>query len=452
MKRIHVSARRVITISILTMFVAVNTACSPKNATTLTQDKPVKEVETANKPVVLTVFSDNSLGAIGFDGTLDGFMKLYGNFVTKKYPHISFKLNLSAAGGEKLTDLIASKTNIDIRMGTVGMLGDNEKLQLGYDITEFTKTHRLDLNGLTPTSLDWVVANSNGGIKALPVSLNSSVLFYNKDVFDTFATPYPKDNLTWDETIQLANRLTRLDGSIQYLGYISQPAWSNNFLRNQLAVPYLDEKTNRAIYDNADWKKLFDQFALFYKIPGLENINGAGAIDAFVKHQRVAMMKGNSELYAQIPKDVNWDVTNLPSFNELPGVSEGAAFFYWSVTTLSKNPEAAFLALKELISPEVQLQMSRSGRATVLKDKSIQQQIGADIPELKGKNTKAMFPEKFATPILLGPYTLSVLNHPGNAFTEVITNKNDVNTALRNAAESTNKTIAALIEAEGAAK
>jgi multiple sugar transport system substrate-binding protein len=233
---------------------------------------------------------------------------------------------------------------------------------------------------------------------------------------------------------------------------VSQPAWSNNFLRNQLSLPYLDAKTNRAVYENGEWKKLFDQFASLYKIPGMENLNGAAAVDAFVKNQRVAMMKGNTELYAQMPKELNWDVTNLPSFKESPGVTEGATFFYWSVTTLSKNPEDAFLAMKELISPEVQTQMSRGGRSAVLKDKSIQQQFGADVPELKGKNTKAMSPETFATPILLGPYTLSVLSDLGNAFTSVITNKSDVNTALRNAAESTNKTIAALIQAEGAAK
>jgi len=70
-----------------------------------------------------------------------------------------------------------------------------------------------------------------GRIYGLPKDFTARVIFYNKDLFDQAGLPYPKDDWTWDEFLEVAKKLTYGD---QYGFYVSagtyhlQPwVWSN---------------------------------------------------------------------------------------------------------------------------------------------------------------------------------------------------------------------------------
>jgi multiple sugar transport system substrate-binding protein len=64
--------------------------------------------------------------------------------------------------------------------------------------------------------------------------------------------------------------------------------------------------------------------------------------------------------------------------------------------------------------------------------------------KFKGKNIAAMFPEKRAPIGDYTPYDTIASGKFAAAFTEVIVNKKDINTALREANEAANKEIEAL--------
>jgi multiple sugar transport system substrate-binding protein len=59
---------------------------------------------------------------------------------------------------------------------------------------------------------------ANGGLYALPVAMQPSPLIYNKDIFYKFGIAYPKGGITWNETYELSNILTRSDGGVDYRG------------------------------------------------------------------------------------------------------------------------------------------------------------------------------------------------------------------------------------------
>ncbi|MDF2663726.1 MAG: hypothetical protein K0Q94_6517, partial [Paenibacillus sp.] len=61
----------------------------------------------------------------------------------------------------------------------------------------------------------------------------------------------------------------------------------------------------------------------------------------------------------------------------------------------------------------------------------------------KGKNTKAMLPDKFAAPSFVSTYTSTSAAKIFTALVNVTTGKQDANTALREAEESMIKTIEA---------
>jgi multiple sugar transport system substrate-binding protein len=405
------------------------------------QDPPAE----IKQPVELTIYTDTSANGLGFDATYDGFMDALGKHVQKKYPNISFKL-LFRAGAGAVENLVAAKTPFDIRIGAAGMLFNNEDLKIATDMTAAAKKYKFDLTRLQPLSLDWVYTNSNQKLAALPITLDKSVLYYNKDLFDKFGVSYPKDDMTWDETAQLSRRLTRTDSGDSYYGFNSDTAWSNNFLRNQLSQSYLDAKTHQATYGNGVWKQIFDTFLPFYETDRSAKYLLTGAyVDKFVKDQRLAMMKGDTDAYVQFPDTLKWDVVSLPKFKELPNVNEGGGYLYMSVSTLGAHPDEAFLAISALLSDEAQTSLSRNGKYPVLTSQQIQNQFGADVAQLKGKNVKGMLTGTFAPPILLDPYTLAVLGDLNTAFSEAANKTKDVNTALRDAAEVSNKKVAAML-------
>jgi multiple sugar transport system substrate-binding protein len=70
-----------------------------------------------------------------------------------------------------------------------------------------------------PTTIDIQKGFADGGTYGMPVSTTSGALFHNKDLFDKFGVPYPKDGMTWDVLYELAKKMTRNEGGVQYKGF-----------------------------------------------------------------------------------------------------------------------------------------------------------------------------------------------------------------------------------------
>jgi len=63
-----------------------------------------------------------------------------------------------------------------------------------------------DLNALYSPIVDYMQQLGNGRIYGVPESFNMMGLYYNKDLFDKYKIEYPRDQMTWMELLQLANR------------------------------------------------------------------------------------------------------------------------------------------------------------------------------------------------------------------------------------------------------
>jgi multiple sugar transport system substrate-binding protein len=74
---------------------------------------------------------------------------------------------------------------------------------------------------------------------ALPFSMNYGMTIYNKDIFDKFGIPYPKDMMTWNEMLDLGKKLTKLEQGVQYVGIDPGPI---DQLKEQYSLPYVNER------------------------------------------------------------------------------------------------------------------------------------------------------------------------------------------------------------------
>src|SRR5690606_21518375 len=127
------------------------------------------------------------------------------------------------------------------------------------DLRELIKRHGFDTSRIKPILWDYITditKDGNGEIWAIPFNANQHVLYYNKDIFDKFGVPYPTDKqLTWDEVLELAGKLTRTDNGVNYIG-LSVDNLSG--LAKGLGLPYLDRETGNAALDTPEWLRIFE--------------------------------------------------------------------------------------------------------------------------------------------------------------------------------------------------
>jgi multiple sugar transport system substrate-binding protein len=371
--------------------------------------------------------------------TEEQFMQEYGKTIMEKFPHVKIKYFIGNSS-KTMTERLTSGEPIDIVFASSGLTVDSLIAHgLEYDISGLIKSYQYDLNRLEPTSIEFQKKIANGGIYGLPINTNTLALFYNKDIFDKFGVPYPKEGMSWDEMYDLAKKLTRQEGGIQYRGFLM--SFPHMFRLNQLSVPFVDPQTNKPTFDGDGFKRLTENFTRFFAIPGNEGDaatvqNLAKQRDMFIKEKRAAMIADLGGAYNNPAlKDMNWDILQLPSFKDKMGIGTQTYPTYYYITGSSKHKEQAFEIMSYLTSDEFQTIQARRGYAPVVNKPEIAKVIGQDTEVLKGKNVKSLLPDKYASPVMLSRQSAAVEAAMYKALESIVQGKSDMNTALREAVE-----------------
>jgi multiple sugar transport system substrate-binding protein len=392
------------------------------------------------EPIVLTFF--NHAASVSTDEEMN---ELLLKPIRSQYPNITFKrvtgtLDKMLAAGD-LPDLIGT-SNVWIQ----------EMVAMGVatDLKPFIQRDRLDLTTLEPGALEVMNKFSSAGeLYALPFAMNYGATAYNKDIFDKFGVPYPKDNMTWGDMIELAKRVTRIENSVQYVGL---DMGSPHDLTRSYSLAAVDAN-QKALLTGDGYKKVFELFARLYAIPDIIDPKGKYKynVKGFYEEQILAMYpywltNHTSRIHTlnQTGKSFNWDVAAWPSFDDKPGIGRQFDFHVLMIPPSSKNKEAAYRVLKALVGKEAQVAMNRGTRLTVLQDPALKKEFAGDLNIYGGKNLEGVFKAKPAPYEIASPYDAAINTIMDETMKNVATKGLDVNTALRTANESANKEIEAL--------
>ncbi|GAA3412362.1 ABC transporter substrate-binding protein [Paenibacillus hodogayensis] len=359
------------------------------------------------------------------------FSELVVEPVKKKYPHITVVMDKTT---EDLPELLTKGEAIDFLVTYHGRLINYIDMGVYFDITPLAKQHNIDLSRFESGALDTITAISpKKELIALPYANNLNATYYNKDVFDKFGVPYPKDGMLWEDAIELAKKVTRKEGSIQYRGLDTDML--GRYLL-PLSLNLIDAKTDEVTVNSDPYKRVMEIGRQIYAIPGNE-YNTGNAIDRFLKDRSVAMLTTvNLFLRLRETPDLNWDVVQYPSFKERPNTYGQYDLHLAAPMANSKNRDDQMRVLEVLFSDEVQTIMSRkSAKQTVMKDPKYKQMFAQDLPEMKGKNIAGVFKSSSAPAPVNSIYYAKANSIVSAEFTNVVTNKKDVNTALRDAEE-----------------
>ncbi|MDF2714971.1 MAG: extracellular solute-binding protein family 1 [Paenibacillus sp.] len=391
----------------------------------------------SRKPVTLTIFNSSMGDELMKNAIVDP--------IQSKYPFITMKV-VKKEKGSYIEDLLAAGTVPDIIMGdSSGDIPVYNELNVLHDMTPLIRKFGFNLSSIDPAAMDDVKAyTGDARIVALPRGHNVAVLYYNKDIFDKFGVPYPKDGITWDEAVDLAKKVTRSDGGVQYRGL----EFSEHILipYNQLSLPAVDASSMKAAVNNDKWKSLFEGLKRVYDIdggkPAPAEYGGRGST-LFLKDKTIAMF-ASTLMFGALPDAVknglNWDVVTLPSFKEAPGRTIQMFAPFLGISGSSKYKDQAFAAISHILSEELQVSEAKLGRISVLSTERVKKEYGLENDLLKGKNKEAFVKNKFAASrASITKYDTAAYGILRNKFKEVVLNGKDVNTALREAEEAINK-------------
>lgn len=391
-----------------------------------------------NETAELTIYASSS------SFTEDVFKSRVEKYVRSKFPN--YKLNYIKPGSMKVPDMIATQNVPDIFLFALPEMQTNLLPNgLQYDLTELIGKHKVDLSRFEPGLLQtFRDVSGDGKLFGLPESTNPHVMFYNKDIYDKFGVPYPKNGMTWDEAYEMSRKLTNFQDGIQYRGVTM--FFRTMLTNNAESLPIIDAKTSRASVNTAQWKTIFDNAKRFYEVNGMltgyKSGTGAEELTAFYTNKNIAAVISPLSGYTREGmKDIDWDMVSVPVASAQQNMGLQVEPRAWFISNTSKSKEQAFQVLLHLLSDEVELANSKSGKTTSLQNEAVAKAFGADLELLKGKNTSAAFHNKVAPSPQSSELATNGANMLSKEFDAVIQGKKDVNTALRNAEETINKAI-----------
>lgn len=367
------------------------------------------------------------------------FQKVVAGPVKQKFPHVT----LEKIDNKPLDEVIASGVKVDI----ISSLISNMVTMLDRDFLVDLNPHISNEGFKIADYYDAVATDlikahgKNGQFYGLPSVKSNVSMYYNKDIFDRFGVPYPKDGLTWDDTYEIAKKLTRTDGDLKLYGLdLDLTSIMGN---NQLSLPLIDAKTEMAGFHTGEWSDMFRTLLRFFELPGSRLSSNTGAArDAFVKEKSLAMLVSSSILgTAAKTENLNWALATTPSFSGKPETNTQLSANYYGITPRSVHQAEAFRVIQYLVSDEVMTLNAQNGRLPATNRSDIVKKFSMGDAALdKALHLEAYYTFKHAATPEVSAYRNIALSNIMSAFKQAIAG-NDINTALREAQEKANKEI-----------
>lgn len=361
----------------------------------------------------------------------------------RKFPHITLDQGsgiINTGSQELLENAIATGNVPDIVLSGIAQSLRIAPLGLAQDLAPFIRKSQIRMDAYDRTTVETLKTYSSlfdMETVTLPLYINFKVMLYNKDLFDKFAVPYPKNNLTHFDAIELSRKLTRMDGGVQYYGYAGD-GFTN--IGGQYSLSYIDRQTNKV--NLAGLEKVFKVLKEAMEVPGMQ---GAGA-KQFNTDKTLAMYNewlATVVQNAAVYKDMRWGMVTYPAFADRPYQTE-VDFHSMYVTKTSKYPEQAFQVISWMMqSEEIQSLITRSGKVTVHQNKEIASLWGKDSglgteEALQAIQATKMAPAREVHKLDRQGTVLAPLNA---AYAAYMNGTKDLNVALRDAAEEMQKAV-----------
>ncbi|MBO0995337.1 ABC transporter substrate-binding protein [Bacillus sp. SD088] len=359
--------------------------------------------------------------------------------IEAKFDHITME-HVQSRWDEIEENVFAKQLYPDLIMTSVS--AEYLEMELLLDLTPYIEETGFDLERLEPSILDYLKEQSNEGeLNGLPLIRPEYALVYNPDIFDLFGVDYPTDDMSWDEVIELARKVTGEMGGVQYRGL--HPGNFDFMMRQTETAKLVDPDTHEPIIDkNEAFKIYLQRLEEIYAIPGnsfdtVEEMKDERGVDLMRRGQlAMAADRAFAGAYvgAAVDNGLNFDFVTYPrwggEFGDYGPNEPGNGIV---ATTSSKHPREAFRVIEYLLSDEYQMVKSENGDLPSVVTPEVREAFMKgnehydDI--LKDKNLEAITDVEPAPLPRMSQYESEIME--GVDYREGIFEGRDINTIIR---------------------
>ncbi|MCJ7841551.1 sugar ABC transporter substrate-binding protein [Lederbergia sp. NSJ-179] len=351
--------------SLLFIFTLILGACSSKDTGTNKDSDGSGEI---------------TLGIWGASDEIKREQQLIDSF-NDKYPEV--KVNLVYKSWDSywnwLTSQASSKDLPDLYKIDPAYVNQYAKLGVMKDLGDLINSSDFDLSNFSPNVLD--IHRFEDQQVSLPRDANVIVMAYNKDIFDEADLQYPEDEMSWEQVLELAKKLTLdQDGNnalsssfdskrIKQFGLaINAAGTADSVLEPELwsnGARLLDEDHKLALSspEAIEVLNFFRDLTTKYHVNVPASQMEKLGDDPFLVlgSKRVAMsFIGSWNVQTLKDAGINFDVFLPPKFDEIQAVVQPAGY---AMSPYTKNEKAAWKLLSWLAGSEGQKEIAKQGHA-----------------------------------------------------------------------------------------
>jgi multiple sugar transport system substrate-binding protein len=278
------------------------------------------------------------------------------------------------------------------------LLGQGAILSLDSLVAE----DAFDLADLYPGSVN--LCTRDGQLYALPAGLDMMVLYYNRDLFDTYAVPYPQSGWTWDDFLNDALAISHPDAGV--FGYVAvHPYIGSLSFIYQHGGRILDDMQNptRTTFDDPLTIEALDWYARltseYHVVPTRselfdEPFNNSPEVGVYASRvgmwiEWLSLRGGGSGIETAWPGEweMSWGMVPLPRD------AQAATLAYvvgYAISSQSAYPEASWQWIAFLSEQSQVPYGATPTRRSVLESDAYEQRVGSDVAEIARESIQNM--------------------------------------------------------------
>ena len=276
----------------------------------------------------------------------------------KLHPDVKVKFNpVAQKYHTKILTQVAGNTLPDIFIVPAGCEFEFVNKGILLDLTPYIEKDREYFNKFHPFLLEFMT--SKGRVYGLPNNVGLyCVLYYNKDIFDKEGLSYPKKDCTWDEFLEIAKKLTKIDerGKVIQFGCTEPNMWA---LINSFGGRLWNEAKIKCIFNSPEVVKaiqfLKDLSKKYRVAPTHVDYEQRSAIQMFLAG-KTAMFLGGSftqeVFYTRGGIKFGWGVVPMPMVKKGMREPQLIGYLRIGVSSRTKYPDEAAELVKYILSTE----------------------------------------------------------------------------------------------------
>lgn len=282
------------------------------------------------------------------------------------------KLSVMLSGGSDDIDIITVKD-------TPGYTAMVNKGQL-ETLTPYIEKDNINLDLYSGTTEQITVDNE---LYALPFRSDFWVLYYNKDLFDAVGVEYPTNDMTWDEYVEIAEKMTSGSGVDAVYG-THYHTW-----RSTIQLPSVLDGKNSIIQEDYSYMKPYyemvlkmqdEKVVMDYASLKTGSIHYSGVFE----NSQVAMLPMGSwfigTLIADKEKgntDINWGIVKYPHAEGVEAGTTVGTITSLAINSKSSQKDKAWDFIKFFTGEEGAQIIAENGTMPSIKNESIVETIAS---------------------------------------------------------------------------